>query len=89
LTLRGAEASRVPKETMMDARNSGNRIAMGITAVVVVLGTLAGVWQPGDTSGTIVASDPPVVAPAPDMSVYFPDRFAAPKGPVEPLPPQF
>ena len=75
----------------MDARNSSKRIATGIkiAAVVVVLGTIAAVWHPAHTNETTAASDSQVAAPAPDMSVYFPDRFAAPQGPVEPLPPQF
>jgi hypothetical protein len=79
----------------MDAGNSHesrNRLATGIrvATLVIVLGTLATLWHPAhmgasaDTSKTAQAA-----AAAPDMSVYFPDRFPAPQAPVEELPPQF
>jgi hypothetical protein len=80
---------------MMNTRNaheSRNRWAAGLKAatIVVVLGTLVAVWHPTHTASTAVVADTPAASNAsPDMSVYFPDRFPAPEGPVEPLPPQF
>ncbi|HSC22420.1 MAG TPA: hypothetical protein VLG08_01800 [Casimicrobiaceae bacterium] len=75
----------------MDTRNhheSRNRLATGLRAatVAVVVGTLVAVWHPmhgSDAAPAVVAN------PSPDMSVYFPDRFPAPQGEAEPLPPQF
>ena len=77
----------------MDTRNanqSRNRWANGVRAatLVIVTGTLAAVWYPAHHDNAAAATSAPVVS-APDMSAYFPDRFAAPQGPVEPLPPQF
>jgi hypothetical protein len=80
---------------MMDTRNadeSRRRWATGIRAatIVVVLGTLVTVWRPTHTEPTATVADAPsAVSASPDRSVYFPDRFPAPRGPVEPLPPQF
>lgn len=79
----------------MDTGNAGesrNRWATGIrtATIVVVLGTLVAVWRPTHTESTPADFAAPAAARvAPDMSVYFPDRFPAPQGPVEPLPPQF
>ncbi len=79
----------------MNARNpneSRNRLATGIrvATVVVVVGTLAAVWRPMHSSDTSAAQpSAEVVTTAPDMSVYFPDRFPVPHGPIEELPPQF
>ena len=81
----------------MDTRNAHerrNRLATGIRAatIVVVLGTLAAVWRPAhhDPAAAIAAeAAPSAVNARPDMSVYFPDRFPAPQGPIEELPPQF
>jgi hypothetical protein len=79
----------------MDARNpheSRNRLATGIrvATLVIVLGTLATLWHPAHKDVTAAVSNAtPAVAASPDMSVYFPDRFPAPQGPVEALPPQF
>jgi hypothetical protein len=80
---------------MMDTRNTNdthNRWATGIKAVTiaVVLGTLAATWHPTHPETTPVAvSGEHAVAAAPDMSVYFPDRFPAPQGPDEVQPPTF
>ena len=73
-----------------DANQSRNRWANGVRAatLVIVTGTLAAVWYPAHHDNAAATTSEPVVS-APDMSVYFPDRFAAPQGPVEPLPPQF
>ena len=79
----------------MDTRNaddSRKRWATGIrtATIVVVLGTLVAVWRPTHTESTpATIAAPAAVSVAPDMSVYFPDRFPAPQGPVEALPPQF
>ena len=78
----------------MDTRNANqprNRWANGIRAatLVIVTGTLAAVWYPMHHEQAAVTTTSAPAASAPDMSVYFPDRFAAPEGPVEPLPPQF
>lgn len=80
----------------MDTRNaneSRNRWAGAVRAatLVVVLGTLAVAWRPThpDTAPVVTDGAPAAAATAPDMSVYFPDRFPAPQGPVEPLPPTF
>ena len=79
----------------MDTRNadeSRRRWATGIRAatIVVVLGTLVTVWRPTHTEPTATVADAPsAVSASPDRSVYLPDRFPAPRGPVEPLPPQF
>ena len=80
----------------MDTRNprGSNRLATGIRAatMVVVIGTLAAIWHPSHhdaapaATGTAAAN----VAPSPQTAApYFPDRFPAPQGPVEALPPQF
>ena len=79
----------------MNARKpdqSRNRLATGIrvATIAVVAGTLAAVWHPmhsNDTSAVQPAAA--AVTAAPDMAVYFPDRFPAPQGPIEDLPPQF
>ena len=80
----------------MDTRNAHqprNRWATGIRAatLVVVTATLAAVWYPTrhDAPGDATANAAPSAVGAPDMSSYLPDRFAAPDGPVEPLPAQF
>ncbi len=79
----------------MNPRNpneSRNRLATGIrvATIVVVAGTLAAVWRPMHSSDTSAAQpSATVVTTAPDMSVYFPDRFPVPQGPIEELPPQF
>jgi hypothetical protein len=79
----------------MDTHNqheSPSRFATGvrIATIVVVLGTLAATWHAPHTDTLPVVSDTDhVVAAAPDMSVYFPDRFPAPQGPIEPQPPTF
>lgn len=81
----------------MDTRNTRearNRLATGIRAatIVVVLGTLAAVWHPSHRDPSAVAVADSAASPAnalPDMPVYFPDRFPAPQGPIEELPPQF
>ncbi|HSU44688.1 MAG TPA: hypothetical protein VLN42_10780 [Casimicrobiaceae bacterium] len=79
----------------MNTRNTNNRhdsLATGIkvVAIAVVLGTLASTWHPThpDTA-PVVASGEHAVAAAPDLSVYFPDRFPAPQGPDEAQPPTF
>lgn len=80
----------------MNTRNSnesGDRLAIRIraAALIVVVGSLAAVLYPTHHA----ASTMPLVqataftSTAPDMTVYFPDRFPAPQGPIEPLPPQF
>jgi hypothetical protein len=83
-------------ETMIharDARRSRRRWATTIKAatLVVMLGSLAAVWHPLDmprlTAAPAGAS--PAAAAGPDMTVYFPDRFAAPSGVDEPQPPTF
>jgi len=71
----------------MDARNanaSRNRLAIGIrmATVVVVVGSLAAVWHPmsmRDAVSTAKEAAANATAAAPDMSVYFPSRFAAPQ----------
>jgi hypothetical protein len=71
---------------MMDARNaneSRNRLANGIriATVVVVVGSLAAVWHPlnmRDVASTAKDAAIAATAATPDMSVYFPARFAAP-----------
>ena len=82
----------------MDARKSHesrNRFATGIrvATVAIVVGTLATLWHPVHTNtaagGSNAAPRATASAAGPDMSVYFPDRFAAPQGPIEELPPQF
>ena len=79
----------------MDTRNpdeSQSRFVTGvrIATIVVVLGTLTAAWFPTRIDTAPVASDVDHAdATAPDMSVYFPDRFPAPQGPVEPQPPTF
>jgi hypothetical protein len=79
----------------MSTRNENqrrHRLVTGIRAatIVVVVGTLAAVWHP---THSIDPSSVPAMAPSAaaraDMSVYFPDRFPAPQGPIEALPPQF
>jgi hypothetical protein len=81
---------------MMDKRNSresGDRFAMRVrtAALIVVVGSLVAVWTPiNHRAGTTpVAHATAAMAARPDMSVYFPDRFPAPQGPIEPLPSQF
>ncbi|HJU21755.1 MAG TPA: hypothetical protein VJ891_04540 [Casimicrobiaceae bacterium] len=82
---------------MMDKRNAHearNRLATGIRAatIVVVLGTLTAVWYPSHHDPAAAAANafaPSTATALPDMSVYFPDRFPAPRGPTEELPPQF
>jgi hypothetical protein len=66
-----------------------NRFAAGVRAVtiVVVVGTLAALWHP--MHGSDAAPAAAAANPSPDMTVYFPDRFPAPQGEAEPLPPQF
>lgn len=80
----------------MDARNSHesrNRLATGVrvATLAIVVGTLATLWHPAHTDRTAGASNAIATpaAAAPDMSVYFPDRFPAPQGRVEELPSQF
>jgi len=79
----------------MDTHNrheSPSRLATGvrIATIVVVLGTLAATWHPAHTDAVQAVSDADhAVATAPDMSVYFPDRFPAPQGPIEAQPPTF
>ena len=75
-----------------NADESRRRWASGIRAatIVVVLGTLVTVWRPTHTEPTAAVADAPGAASAsPDRSGYLPDRFPAPQGPGEPLPPQF
>ncbi|HTL77508.1 MAG TPA: hypothetical protein VL654_14430 [Casimicrobiaceae bacterium] len=80
----------------MDTRNgnqSRNRWATGVRAatLVIVTGTLAAVWYPThhDRAAATIGDVTAPAVTAPDMSAYFPDRFPAPQGPIEPLPPQF
>jgi hypothetical protein len=97
--LRGTKRrARKAKETMMDARKSHesrNRLATGIrvAAVAIVVGTVATLWHPAHTNTAAgisnVTHPAPAAAAAPDMSVYLPDRFPAPQGALEELPPQF
>ena len=77
-----------------DANESRRRWATGLrtATLVVVLGTLVAIWHPHHAGMTAGATDaaPAAAAPAPDMSVYFPDRFPAPTGNAdEPQPPTF
>ena len=79
----------------MDTRNTNDthhRWATGIKVVTiaVVLGTLTAIWRPMHPETTpVVLSGEPAIGTAPDMSVYFPDRFPAPKGRDEVQPPTF
>ena len=80
----------------MDTRKdnaSRNRLAAGVrvATLVVVVGTLAAVWRPlhHDATTAAPAESSPVTMTGPDMTAYFPDRFPAPQGPVDPLPSQF
>lgn len=86
----------------MNARNdhpATPRLATGlrVTTIVVVAGTLLAIWHPmkHDSTRSPEATMPSAAASAPaagrpDMSVYFPDQFPAPTGPVdEPQPPTF
>jgi hypothetical protein len=60
-----------------------------MATIVVVLGTLAASWRPMHSSLETTPTPAAGTSAAPDMSVYFPDRFPAPQGPVEALPPTF
>jgi hypothetical protein len=79
----------------MNPRNpneSRNRLATGIrvATIVAVAGTIAAVWHPMHSSDSNAAQpSAATVTTAPDMSVYFPDRFPVPQGSIEELPPQF
>jgi hypothetical protein len=80
------------KETEMNVHESRNRLATGIrtATIVIVLGTLAAVWRPMHSADVSDApATPRAVSALPDMTVYFPDRFPAPQGPVEDVPPTF
>lgn len=77
-----------------DANESRRRWTTGLraAALVVVLATLAAISHPRYAGMTAGATDaaPAAAAPAPDMAVYFPDRFPAPTGNAdEPQPPTF
>lgn len=79
----------------MDTRNShesNDRLATRIraAALIVVVGSLVAVFYPTNhAASTTPVAEAPAFTTAPDMTVYFPDRFPAPQGPIEPLPPQF
>ena len=80
----------------MNARNvdeSRNSLATGIktAALIVVLGTIAAVLNPLNMSNGQATTSVPSSASAdtgPDMSAYFPSRFAAPEN-IEPQAPTF
>ena len=79
-------------------RKTRQQLATGIrtATLIVVLGTLAAVWHPGDHEPATVldggsVSSAPAGMPAASgrgMSTYFPSRFPAPES-IEPQAPTF
>jgi hypothetical protein len=82
---------------MMNARNvneSGFRWTTSVktATLIVVVGTLAAVWHPlrhSEVAEVVSTAAAQAAAnAAPDMSIYFPSRFAAPEV-IEPQAPTF
>jgi hypothetical protein len=80
-------------EPNVNESESRNRLANGIrmATLVVVVGTIAAVWHPVNLHEVAVTAKDaaaPTTSATPDMSVYFPARFAAPEN-EEPQAPTF